>query len=426
MSIEVDQRLSLSIEKPAAGGRMIARHEGQVLLVAGAIPGEEVRARVERVDKRMAFATTEAVLEPSADRREGIADPLCGGLLYSHIRYERQLTLKGEVVAEAFARLGRLPLDAPVAVAPSRERGYRMRARFHVRGTRAGFFREGTHEICDAAASGQLSDHSVSAVEAAVASLVQDVVTPVSVELIENMAATERALHADVAFGARVSMPALARAAAAGGLRGCSARTPDGVLMSSADPTVADAFAALTGRDAPGELRRHPESFFQANRYLLPSLVSVVLDAVPSEGDVLELYAGVGLFALSLAACGRADITAVEGDSASGGDLKRNAATFGNAVRVVIGRVEDYLSRTPGRAATIVVDPPRTGISKEAMEALARHGAARIVYVSCDAPTMARDARRLVDAGYRISSLRGFDLFPNTPHVETVGVFDRA
>jgi 23S rRNA (uracil1939-C5)-methyltransferase len=426
MSVEVGQRLSLSIEKPAAGGRMIARHEGQVLLVAGAIPGERVRARVERVDKRMAYATTEVIVEPSADRRDGATDPLCGGSVYSHIRYERQLTLKGEVVADAFTRLGRLSLDAPVVVAASNERGYRMRARFHVRGVRAGFFREGTHELCDAAASGQLQPDSVPAVEAAVASLVQDVATPVSVELSENVAATERALHADVAFGARVSAPALARAAAAAGLRGCTARTPDGVLVSTGDPTVADPFAALTGRDVPGELRRHPESFFQANRYLLPSLVSVVLEAVPSDGDVLELYAGVGLFSLSLAACGRAGVTAVEGDTASGSDLKRNAAAFSDSVRVVIGRVEDHLSRSRGRAATIVADPPRTGISKEAMDAVVRHGATRIVYVSCDAPTMARDARRLVDAGYRISSLRGFDLFPNTPHVETVGVFDRA
>ncbi len=405
---------------------MIARHEGQVLLVAGAIPGEQVRARVERVDKRMAYATTEAVLEPSPDRRDAAADPLCGGFLYSQIRYERQLTLKGEVVADAFTRLGRLSLAAPVVVAASEERGYRMRARFHVRGVRAGFFREGTHEICDAGATGQLHDGSVAAVQAAVASLVQDVATPVSVELTENILATERALHADVTFGSRVSAPALARASAAAGLRGCTARTPGGVLVSAADPTVADSFAALTGRDVPGELRRHPESFFPSNRYLHPSLVSVVLEAVPAAGAVLELYAGVGLFSLSLAACGRTGVTAVEGDAASGRDQKSNPPPIGDTDPVVVGRVEEYLSRAHGRAGTIVVDPPRTGVSKEAMEAIARHGATRIVYVSCDAPTMARDARRLVDAGYRIASLRGFDLCPNTPHVETVGVFDRA
>jgi 23S rRNA (uracil1939-C5)-methyltransferase len=354
-------------------------------------------------------------------------------LLYSHIRYDRQLALKGEVIADAFARLGRVPLDAPVLVAGSPERGYRMRARFHVRGPSSGFFREETHELCDPAASGQLLDESLAAVAASVASLVRDGTPPVSVELSENLRATERALHADVAFGSALSEPALARAAAAGGLTGCTARTPGGVLMSTGDPTVGDSLAALSGgRASAGELRRHPESFFQANRYLLPSLVSVVMEAIPPDREMLDLYAGVGLFSLSLAACGRSAITAVERDSSSGKDLKRNAEPFRGSVRVVIGRVEDHVARvdrgarrSAGRAGTIVVDPPRTGISKEAMAAIAGHGARRVVYVSCDPPTMARDARRLGDAGYQLASLRGFDLFPNTPHVETVGIFDR-
>ncbi len=427
MSVEVGQELPLLIEKPAAGGRMIGRHDGQVVLVAGAIPGERVRARIDRVEKRLAFASAVAILEASADRRDGAADPLCGGVVYSHIRYERQLSLKAELIADAFTRLGRLPIDRAIAVEASPERAYRMRARFHARGARIGFFREGSHDICDAAPSALLMADSVAAVASAVASLLADGATPVSLQLTENIAGTERAIHAEVAFGARVSEPALARAAAAAGLTGCTARTADGVLMSAGEPTVGDSFAQLTaGRADRGDLRRHAESFFQANRYLLPSLVRHVLDAVPESGGVLDLFAGVGIFALSLAADGRTGLTAVEGDSSSGRDLTDNAAPFGEAVRVVIGGVEEYVSTSRDRAATIVVDPPRTGISKPAMEAIARRGAARIVYVSCDPATMARDARRLVDAGYAIASLRGFDLFPNTPHVETVGVFDRA
>jgi 23S rRNA (uracil1939-C5)-methyltransferase len=93
-------------------------------------------------------------------------------------------------------------------------------------------------------------------------------------------------------------------------------------------------------------------------------------------------------------------------------------------LRVQIESVEDYLTRRQGRAATIVVDPPRTGISREAMTAVVRAGATRIVYVSCDPATMARDARRLADGGYELTSLTAFDLFPNTPHVESLGVFD--
>jgi 23S rRNA (uracil1939-C5)-methyltransferase len=87
--------------------------------------------------------------------------------------------------------------------------------------------------------------------------------------------------------------------------------------------------------------------------------------------------------------------------------------------------VEEHVARRSRTADTIIVDPPRTGISKEAMEAVVRLNARLVIYVSCDPPTMARDARRLLDGGYSLQSLRAFDLFPNTPHVETVGVFER-
>ena len=179
------------------------------------------------------------------------------------------------------------------------------------------------------------------------------------------------------------------------------------------------------GASSGGALSRHVESFFQANRFVLPSLVAAVMQATPADGSVLDLYAGVGLFSVCLAASGRRRITAVEGDRSSGADLQRNANPFAPALRVRIDSVEDHLRRRAGRPATIVVDPPRTGMSREAAQAIARAGAKRIVYVSCDPPTMARDARRLIDAGYALTSLAGFDLFPNTPHVETVGVFDR-
>lgn len=425
MPLEVGQELTLHVEKPAAGGRMIARHDGQVVFVAGAIPGERVRARVQRVEKGLAFAATIEPVEVSPDRRDGLPDPLCGGFAYSHVHYERQLSLKAEVIADAFTRLGRLPPGAPIAVAPSPERSYRMRSRFHVHGSRVGFFREGTRELCDPAASGHLLPASLAAARTAVAVLAGEGATPVSVELSENIAATERALHAETAFDARVTAPALERAAAAAGLAGITARTPSGVLTSAGSPTVGDPFAVLTaGRAVAGELRRHPASFFQANRYLLPALTTWVLDAVPRNGHVVDLYAGVGLFALSLAACGRSRITAVEGDTSSGSDLQRNAVPFGDAVRVLLGSIEDLLARWRGPSDTLIVDPPRTGISKAAMQALARLGAHRIVYVSCDPPTMARDARRLVDAGYRLGAMAAFDLFPNTPHVETVALFE--
>ena len=109
--------IPLTIEKPAAGGPMIGRHEGRVVLVSGAIPGEQVRARLVRVAKGVAHAEAVAIVEPSPDRRVPSGDPLCGGCLYSHIAYPRQLDIKSQVIADAFTRLGRLELPARVAVA---------------------------------------------------------------------------------------------------------------------------------------------------------------------------------------------------------------------------------------------------------------------------------------------------------------------
>src|SRR5215212_5166879 len=111
MSLFEGQEVELSVEKPAAGGRMIARHLGQVVLVRGAIPGERVRGWIERAEKRMAYAVTRDVIEPSSDRRRAAEDPLCGGALYSHIAYPRQLAIKSDVVRDAFGRLARYPID---------------------------------------------------------------------------------------------------------------------------------------------------------------------------------------------------------------------------------------------------------------------------------------------------------------------------
>lgn len=424
------QQVELSIEKPASGGRMIARHLGQIVLVRGAIPGERVLAWIERAEKRMAYAVTRDVLEPSPDRRPGGDDPLCGGALYSHIAYERQLAIKSDVIRDAFARLGQYPIEDAVDVAGSPEESYRMRARLHVHGGRAGFYREGTHQLCDAAATKQLGADAVAAVARLAAALERDARgVVVSISITENMAADARAAHVELAPHARLPDGVLARAAAEAQLTGVSARdVASGRFESAGDPVVTDPLSAITsGRVASGTLQRHAESFFQGNRYLLPALVGAVAAAVPDAGDVLDLYAGVGLFSVALAALGHMEVTAVEGDRAGGSDLRENARPHDPRVKVHVTHVEQYLAARRNRLpATVIVDPPRIGLSKEAAEAIVRQSPARIVYVSCDPPTLARDARRLLDANYRLESLRAFDLFPNTPHVEGLAVFSKA
>src|SRR2546422_718612 len=125
--------VTLTIEKPAAGGRMIARVDGQVVLVDGAIPGGRVSARIERVGGGVAFAATTTVEESSPDRQDAATDRLCGGCLYAHIAYPRQLELKSLVIADAFGRIGHVRLPNAVSIAPSPGQGYRMRARLHRR-----------------------------------------------------------------------------------------------------------------------------------------------------------------------------------------------------------------------------------------------------------------------------------------------------
>ena len=110
--LEPGARVTLDIEKPAAGGRMLARHHGQVVLVWGAIPGERVAARIERTGKGLAYAETVDVITPSADRRAVTADWRCGGNVLAHVSYARQLQLKGQIIQDAFGRIGRVPLPA--------------------------------------------------------------------------------------------------------------------------------------------------------------------------------------------------------------------------------------------------------------------------------------------------------------------------
>ncbi|HXI28620.1 MAG TPA: TRAM domain-containing protein [Vicinamibacterales bacterium] len=406
--------LPLLVEKPAVGGRMIARVDGQIVLLAGAIPGERVQARIERVGKGVVYADTVSVDEPSPDRRPPFTDLACGGSLYAHIAYPRQLTIKAQVIADAFARIGHLHLPSGLAVAASPEEGYRMRARLHVRDRRVGFFREGSHEVCDARETRQLLPASCDVVDrlsAALRSVGADAVR--EIELSENVEASERAVHFETA--GRVDPRILETLASI-----------DGITNG---PHVTD---TLQIGDSRVTLRRHVQAFFQGNRYLLADLVAHVVDRVPIGGGLVDLYAGVGLFAVAAAVVKGALVAAVEGDPCAATDLQANAAAAGGQMITLKGAVEGFLSsgllakRMPGPPAeTVVVDPPRTGMSRTALDALVAFGASRIVYVSCDVATLARDARRIVDAGYSIARADAFDLFPNTPHVETVVVFER-
>jgi 23S rRNA (uracil1939-C5)-methyltransferase len=176
------------------------------------------------------------------------------------------------------------------------------------------------------------------------------------------------------------------------------------------------------------ELRRHVLAFFQGNRHLLAPLVTHVVGQAPQGSDLIDLYAGVGLFSVAAAVVRGARVTAVEGDRVAAADLEANAAAAGGSVVPIHESIEHFVSSVRlqrDRPRALIVDPPRTGMSREALDGALTLRASRIVYVSCDVATLARDARRIVDAGYAIANTQAFDLFPNTPHVETVVAFDQ-
>ena len=418
MPLQPKSEIIVAIDKPVAGGRMLARHEGQIVFVAGAIPGERVRVRIDRIHKQLAFGNVVAVLDPSPDRRAADVDWACGGSFYAHIAHDRQRQIKSEVIADAFARIAKMPLAAPVVVRASREEGYRMRARLHARDGKFGFFREGTHDLCDAAPTRQLLPGSIDALLRLESALRDVAVT--SCELSENAAATERAVLLELA----PSADAPNHIDPIEGISGLLFidQQQGRMTVSYGSPFVSD-LIPVSG--AAVALTHHVQSFFQGNRHLLPELVTQVLAQVPA-GTVTELYAGVGLFAVSLAARGNNQVVAVEGDRSSARDLESNAAPYGAAAHVQHLSVESYLKRRGlQRPDTLLLDPPRTGISTEAMSGIIGLKTPRVVYLSCDPATLARDVKRFSEAGYHLEHIEAFDLFPNTAHIETLAVLTR-
>lgn len=423
--IEPGSVVTLDVEKPAAGGRMLARYQGQVVLVWGAIPGERVTARVDQAKKSVAFASTVEVLSASPDRRTVSGDPRCGGNVLAHVAYERQRQLKGEIIRDAFGRLGRIPLDRAPDVMASPEQGYRMRARLHAANGRLGFYREESHELCDAIETGQLSETTGAWIAAAQEMLRTGSPGRVTaVEIAENIAGDERACHLDLGEGADPS----AYAALASGLVGLTAQPADSLEAKtlSGTPRVTDLIQVRDGdAGVPLRLTRNVRAFFQGNRFLVEPLLHHVMALVTDE-PVVDLYAGGGLFGLGLVAAGAEDVTLVEGDPVSAADLQVNADPYRPRARVERSSVEAFLvGRRAQRPATAIVDPPRTGLSRDAVAGILAMAPPKLVYVSCDPATLARDARALLEGGYTLGGIMGLDLFPNTAHVETVVQFIR-
>ncbi len=424
--LAVGTTVKVEVERPAVGGAMLARHEGEVLFVEGAIPGEIVSVRVHARTRSVAQARVVDVHDASPDRVEAL-DPACGGRDYAHIGRSRQRALKREQVIDVLRRIAKLSESIVHDTVGDDRPGFRVRARLHWDGQVIGFLRSGSHAACVGGVTDQFGPALLGELDRLSGIVASCDLPPVAIDVSENIEATQRGFRLTLPrrradeFVSRVN-GAFEHVAMTSESEGCS------IVLGHA--LIVDAWAMLgvalsAAPSGSVGLQRQPHAFFQGHRYLLPRLVAEVGDRVTADRAV-DLYAGVGLFGLALAARGLAHVACIEGDPTSGADLSANALPFGAGVEVSHASVERWLAgRSLRPGTTVVMDPPRTGLSKEALAGLAGSGASCVVYVSCDPATFARDVGRLTSQGYVLGEVRPIDLFPDTGHVEVVAALQR-
>lgn len=388
MTIRKGDSMTVTIETVAFGGDGIGRPENIVVFVPFTAQGDVAEIEIREAKKRFLRGRLRRLITPSADR----VDPpcpyfrRCGGCHYQHIGYAKQVEMKTRQVAEAFERIGKFPSPPVEPVLPSPvPYGYRGKAEFHAERSRDGTARIG---FMDAGGT-RLVD-------------------------IERCAIMEESINEQLAF---LRKPAHA-----------PPRVDRYVVWSHTGRSEEKHVVRIVkGKEILVPL----EGFFQANRALTDGLVDTVLDLAgvgPAE-TVLDLYCGSGLFALFLApSCARLIGIEIDGEAVECARLNMERQGIRSAV-FHHGDVGDVLEKefggTSAAVDAVVLDPPRAGCEREALERLVGLGPAKVVYVSCDPATLARDARLLVDGGFGLSVVRSLDMFPQTKHIECVALFLR-
>lgn len=389
--------LDLTLDCSAHGGYTVARHDGKAIFVRFGLPGERVHARVTQDKKRFAFADVIEVIEPSPERIDPVCPlfGLCGGCHWQHAHYAEQLRIKREIVREQFARVGGMTdIDVHPVIGSPNEYGYRVHATFH--GSPQG-------------ALGFVGADDRQVVQVESCPIARDEVN----EALARLAKQRRRYPPDARLRLQVG-------------------DDGGVMQSlmSSSEFDDDAFGLPGGSgDAvhytiKGRLFRcSAGAFFQVNPPQAERLIDEALARLDLKGGetVLDLYSGGGLFTAFLAPLAH-QVIAVETAPLALEDARVNLAEFSN-VDLRVGTVETALPIVEADAA--LVDPPRAGMKPEALAALIACEPARIAYVSCDPATLARDARRLGEAGYALTDVQPVDMFPQTYHIECVAGFRR-
>ncbi len=419
----VGDLVSLTIEKVVHGGRGMGRWDGVPVFVPQALADERVTVRITARRTDYLEAEAERVLTPSGQRIPAPCPvyPACGGCQLQHADYAAQLAIKRAMVRETLQRLGKLEVEVPpVAPSPS-PFGYRLRAQLKIGRTGPspilGFFAAHSHTVVDAPNCLVLHPRLQAAL-AALRDLVGRAdprVAGVREAELQTTGASEEcvvALRLDT-----LQAPTIRSLAAA--LR---TRIPlRGLIAYTARKRYVDGVDWLEERVNGLSCRVSDRTFLQINAGANAALVETVVAWAALRGGerVVDLYAGFGNFSLALAASGR--VTAVESSPSATADARWNARATGRNVRVVDRSVEAWRpTASELRPDVVVLDPPRAGLSRQALATALALDAPRLLYVSCEPATLARDARRFADAGYRLTRLRCFDFFPHTAHVETL------
>lgn len=382
----VTELIEVDVTDLAHGGDGVARIEGLVCFIPQALPGDRLRVRTTRRAKNALWAEIAEILEPSPDRMESpCADFGRCGCVWSHFRYPAQAEWKQRIVREALRRIA--GIDAEVAWRESAKLrlGYRTRAEFHGDGGRVGFHAPGTHDITDGVCPvlhPKLGDALVKLREVGLKGSVTVTVNPDGDEVLVWTKFVKRKLKQYFPL----------------------AQSP--VDERNRNQFRFDGVPIVNG------------AFSQSSLLLNRLLVETVREYLGTPPSVLDLYCGSGNFTVALP----------ESISVTGIDHSKPAIKAGYAARpgayVTGGEAKMCARIGQGEAATILLDPPRTG-AKALLSALCASTARSLVYVSCDPATLARDLKELLAGGWRLRTVTAVDMFPNTPHVETVCALDR-
>ncbi|HYZ77182.1 MAG TPA: 23S rRNA (uracil(1939)-C(5))-methyltransferase RlmD [Gaiellaceae bacterium] len=447
-----DQELELRVDSLAYGGNGVARLNGFVVFVRRGLPGDRVRARVTKVKRNHAEALATEVLEPSPERVDAPCShyPACGGCRFQDLAYEAQAAAKEAQVADALRRLGRIAEPPLEPILPAVERfHYRNKLEYSFapgpEGPIVGFHKAGRwDEVLDIERCWLTTDLGNAIREAVRAWALEE-----GLPAYDQAEGTGYLRHLVVREG-RNTGQALVELVTAPGERfergylvEVLRRFPE---VRSIHWAVNDTPAEVTnlpttllwGDEAIEEellglrFRVRPNAFLQTNTAMAERLYELALEAAALTGreTVYDLYCGIGTIGLVMAAHALT-VWGVEVSEESVACALENAELngVGNAAFFAgnVGQALEELRDRAGPPDVVVVDPPRAGLAGKALRRVGEAGAPRLVYVSCNPTTLAGDAKRLAaEYGYRLERARPVDMFPHTPHVETVALLTRS